>query len=134
MLTIAPFSAVIGMVLSDPELWESSMNLETLLVFSMFGIITVPLWITYLPMTILSPFIMKYLSSQDRFYSLPIPILIALSLMFGAILGVVMISPLFILNFEKNGLELIWVVAGASSGATTLTLLTLLYRWLKPAD
>jgi hypothetical protein len=60
MLTIAPFSAVIGMVLSDPELWESSMNLETLLVFSMFGIITVPLWITYLPMTILSPFIMKY--------------------------------------------------------------------------
>ena len=74
MLTVGPLVAVTTLVCWQSERWAGSLNPMAIVVMALFGLLTVPLWPTYIP-------------------------------------------------------ALVWAVAGAVSGAVTLTLICLLYRY-----
>ena len=97
----------------------------------MYGIITVPLWITYIPAIILAPLIMNKLDNISGFHDIQILKLIIFSILIGAFLGVLVLTPVLFLVFnESTALFLGWVFAGMVSGCITSIILSLLYRTL----
>ena len=135
MLTFAPFVTVTALVFIAPERWGGMTDLDYLLTLTFFGLITVPLWFTYIPMIVLAPLLMKRAQRQPWFFSLPIPALFGLSIALGALCGVgVMALPVFMSISEDLRMALNWAGAGGISGAVTLSLITVFYRWPKPTD
>ena len=54
-----PIIASLTLVSFNPERWGGSMSLQNILMIAFFGVITVPLWITYIPSIIMVPIFMK---------------------------------------------------------------------------
>lgn len=95
----------------------------------MFAIITVPLWVTYIPFIVLIPIIMQIIAKREAFHELQIIKFVMLSSTIGSICGVLVLSPvLFLVAADSDPLILSWVLAGAASGAITSTVITLTYR------
>jgi hypothetical protein len=95
-----------------------------------FGLLSVPLWFTYVPALMLTPKIMQKISQRPFFRTTPAPILMVVSLAVGAIVGVFIIGPMLFLTFADRNFKAMtdWAMAGATSGSITLMFLTLLYR------
>ena len=49
MLTISPIIAIVTLVFSNPESFGEHLDIQSLLMMYMFAMITIPLWLTYLP-------------------------------------------------------------------------------------
>ena len=136
MLTVSPFVAVLVLVCWNPERWGGSAN--PLVIFAMsvsmsvFAVATVPLWPTYFPAIVATPFIMRRVASLHYFRSWPLWIILGLAFILGTIAGVAVIS---IIVPWGDSLDLIlnWIAAGAVSGGVTLVLISSIYRYEKPA-
>jgi hypothetical protein len=130
MLTLAPISAVTTLVAWQPDRWGGSLNPLNIVAMSIFGLLTVPLWPTYIPAVVLTPVLMKRVAAHQLFTKLPLPALIGLSLLAGATGGACVLGLFVLLSLEHSGSPAMnWTVAGAVSGALTLTLGCLSYRY-----
>lgn len=136
MITITPIMATIGLISFDPSNWGGGLSVGNVLTSAFFGVITLPLWITYIPSLVIAPIVMSQISKSNRYQELSFNKLICLSIPSGAIIGIIILSPLIIMAFENNTssnsetIKLVsnWVFAGALSGAVSLPIITLIYR------
>lgn len=129
MLTIAPLIAATGLISFNPENWGGSFSFKNIFSVAIFGIATVPLWITYLPSLIIAPLFMGKISGHHLFYSMPYWKFIAMSVLFGTICGIIILSPCIIMAVSESAmLVLNWAWAGVISGAITFTLISMSYR------
>ena len=130
MLTVAPIAAATALVAHDPAPWGGSLNPLAVIVMALFGLLTVPLWFTYVPALILTPKIMHKISRRPFFRTTPAPLLMVVSLAVGPVAGVLIMAPILFPALADRNFQALtdWVIAGAVSGAITLAVLTLLYR------
>ena len=132
MLTVSPFIATTVLVCWNPARWGGSINPLAILAMSFFGVITVPLWPTYIPAIAATPFVMRRVACLHYFKSWPLWSILCLAFILGAVAGFGVIS---IIVPWRESLDLIlnWVVAGAVSGGVTLALISFIYRYEKYA-
>lgn len=131
MLTVAPITATTVLSFNPDFTGGEPPSLLMILTMSIFGLITIPLWLTYIPALIIAPIFMKRVAATPVFQSLRLPQLIMASGVVGGIAGVlVMALPILmtLLDFQFK-LALLWAFAGACSGALTLSLIALFYHW-----
>ena len=129
MLVVAPIAAVTTLVLYQPDRWGGTPTVSTILVMAFFGLITVPLWLTYIPALVATPFIMRRLASRPAFASVPLPTFIFVSALAGALGGVCILSPAILMaTSDSRDLVLNWLCAGAVAGAISFPIITALYR------
>ncbi len=132
MIVVMPLIAAFALVSFDPERWGGSFSIQNILMIAFFGMITIPLWITYIPSLFIVPMIMHKLSTYDSFHSISIWKFIVFSLIGGGGLGIFILFPCIIISLSDSyKLLLNWLIAGVSSGAITLTLISFLYRMHK---
>jgi hypothetical protein len=137
MLIVAPLVAVTTLVCWQPERWGGSLNPLAIAVMALFGLLTVPLWPTYIPALIITPLLMNWISAQRAFARLSLPVLLGLSLSVGAVAGLCVMIRLFLmaLNDAPDYHQALPLAgAGAVSGAITLTLICLVYRYEERRD
>ena len=128
MVTISPVLAVTTLVCWNPARWGGSINPLAILIMSFFGLITTPLWPTYIPALAITPIIMRRIASLGFFKSLPLPLILGISLVLGVFAGIGVIS--IIVPWDDSlDLVLNWVSAGAVSGGITLALISFIYRY-----
>jgi uncharacterized BrkB/YihY/UPF0761 family membrane protein len=98
---------------------------------SLFGLLTVPLWPTYIPAIVLTPIVMKRIEAHRTFSTLPVALLVAIALPVGAVAGVGVLG-YAILSALKDSAELAanWTTAGAVSGAVTSCVICVIYRYV----
>ena len=128
MLTVSPFIAATVLVCWNPSRWGGSINPLAILGMSFFGVITVPLWPTYIPATVATPFIMRRAACLHYFMSWPFRSILGVAFIIGAVAGFGVIS-IIIPWRESLDLILNWVV----SGGVTLVLISFIYRYEKQA-
>jgi hypothetical protein len=133
MLTIAPLLAIITLMFSISADFGENFDIQSILVMYMFAMITIPLWLTYLPSIILTPIIMNRISKRTKFRRIPIVLLVALSMIIGAFVGIVVLSPFLIASKSEPNEIISWIMSGVVSGSITLTIVVLIYRvWKEP--
>lgn len=127
MVTVSPIVAVTTLVCWNPERWGGSFNPLAILVMSFFGLITIPLWPTYIPALVATPFLMRRVANSRRFQTQSLSFILAISFLLGAIAGIAVIS---IIVPWRESLDLIlnWLAAGAVSGGVTLLIILLIFR------
>jgi hypothetical protein len=127
MVTMSPIVAVTTLVCYDPERWGGSLNPLAILVMSFFGLITTPLWPTYIPALVVTPFLMHRVASSRWFKTQSLSFIVFISFLLGIIAGIGVIS---IIVPWRESLDLIlnWLAAGAVSGGITLPIISLLFR------
>lgn len=131
MLTIAPFAAAATLVCWSLDRWGGSLNPLNIAIMAFFGLFTVVVWPTYIPAIILAPLLMRRIASYRAFTALPLPLLVGLALLLGSVAGVCVLAPVVFLSLsDSRALVLNWVGAGAVSGALTLTVIFLIYRYV----
>lgn len=108
------------------------MNPLVILGMSFFGLITAPLWPTYIPALALTPIVMRWVSQIRLFNSLPRAVVLSISFVLGVIAGVGVIS-IIVPWHESADLVLNWVVAGGVSGGVTLTVISFIFRYDRKA-
>ena len=136
MLTVTPIVSAIGLISFDPSNWGGELSIQSVIATAFFGLITVPLWFTFIPSLIIAPSIMSKLSHTNKFQALSLQSLIGLSLFYGALVGIIILSPPIIIVLTDSSLSsaetiklmLNWAWAGALSGAVTLLIISLIYR------
>jgi hypothetical protein len=127
MLTVAPFTATFALVHFDPRNWGTS--IETILEMSIFGLLTIPFWLTYLPALIITPIYMQKLATKTNFHTSSIGEFTVKAIMRGAIGGVIVLAPAWIMTLtEPIKLTLNWLLAGVVSGVITSTAISFTYR------
>lgn len=112
MLIVAPLIAATMLGCWQPARWGGSVNPLAIITMAFFGLLSVPLWLTYIPALIITPWVMKPVSASRIFRCLSLPALIILSLLLGGVAGFGVIMP--IVPRESQDLDLIvnWVSAG----------------------
>jgi len=128
MLTVAPVTAVTALVCYAPDRWGGSFNPLDILVMSFFGLITVPLWPTYIPAVVLTPWLMSGVASRRWFVESPLWLVLPLSCVVGAVLGTAVFSPLLLMSSHEKTTFVNWALAGAVSGAATLAVISCIHR------
>jgi hypothetical protein len=130
MLTVSPVLAVTTLVYSHSDRWSKSGDLLSILAMSVFGVLTTPLWPTYIPTIVFGPSIMRQIATHRAFKTLPLPAILGISLLVGALAGVCVMGPIIFASLQDSGgSPLDWVCAGAVSGGLTLALVSLIYRY-----
>lgn len=133
MLVVAPLVAATTLVCWQPDRWGSSANPLAIATIAFFGVLSVPLWPTYIPALIITPLLMKRVSAHRTFVHLPLAVLVMLSILVGALAGSCVFTPVVLLasmDATGSGLVLNWLATGAVSGAVTLTLISLIHRFV----
>ena len=128
MVTVAPMLVVVTMSCIDPEYFGGGPYPLNVLMMTLFAVITVPMWPTYMPAIILAPIVMRRVASLPRFHTLPLPSVLVLSVATGAVAGACVMLPI-VLMARPPIWAARWTVAGATSGAVTLALISLVYRY-----
>jgi hypothetical protein len=132
MLTVAPLVACSTIVCLNPSLLGESINplriALTVVGMAFFGLITVPLWLTYLPALIITPRLMRAAAQTKWFRTARLPVLIVLSLVAGAVAGALVLVPVILISLNDPKRAMIWAIAGAMAGSVTLILIVLVYR------
>ena len=127
MVTVAPMLVVATMACIDPEHFGGGPYPLNVLIMTFFAVITVPMWPTYIPAIIFAPIIMRRVANLPRFHALPLPSVLVLSLATGAVAGACVMLPILLMAVPPIWAAR-WAVAGAISGAVTLSLISLVYR------
>ena len=132
ILIVMPITAAAGLLIFGSENWGGGFTFLNILGLGLFGLISVQLWITFIPVLIATPIIMNHLYANDLFHIIPLWKFIILSLVTGASVGILILSPNILLSLFKNSIAIMlnWVWAGAFSGAITFTIIALIYRKL----
>lgn len=130
MVTVAPSLVILTLAFSNPAEFGGNPDLQSVLMMYLFALITIPLWITYIPSIILTPIILNRIRKIAAFYNISIITLLALSALSGAVVGVLIMAPVLFLvvQSEPNNLFFSWILSGAVSGSITLTIIVLIYR------
>ncbi len=129
MLIVSPLIATTTLVCWNPARWGGSVNPLTILLMSVFGLFTVPLWPTYIPAIIVTPFAMQWLAKRRLFARMPMPLLLLLALPLGAAAGFVIIMPLLsIIDAADTDVWANWAAAGLVSGAVTFPLIVIAHK------
>lgn len=129
LFTVLPILAAAGLISFDPNIWGGSFTLRNILGLAFFGIATVPLWLTYIPTLIVTPWVMGKLSNYHLFYSIPLWKFILISFFSGMVCGIFILSPcIFMASSSSIKLVLNWAFAGAVSGSMTFTIIAFIYR------
>jgi hypothetical protein len=134
MLTVAPLIAATTLVFWVPDRFGGS-SLLAIPAMAFFGVISVPLWPTYIPALVVTPLVMNRVARFRAFVRLPLPVLGGLSLLVGAPAGVCVMIPVLQLSLNSpsdSGLALMWAGAGGVSGAITLTVISFIHRLAGP--
>ncbi len=128
MTTVAPVTAVTTLVCWNPGHWAGSFNPLAILTMAFFGLITTSLWPTYTPALALISLAMRRVAAWRAFRTLPLALIVGVSLIIGAVAGFAVIS-LIVPWGDSRDLVENWVSAGVVSGALTLTIISLIHRW-----
>jgi hypothetical protein len=128
MTTVAPVAAATTLVCWNPGRWGGSFNPLAILGMAFFGLITTPLWPTYIPALALTPMAMRRIAAWRAFRTLPLALIVSVSLVIGAVAGFAVISIIVPWN-DSPDLIGNWVSAGVVSGAVTLAIISLIHRW-----
>jgi hypothetical protein len=67
MPTITPIMAAIGLISFDPSNWGGGLSVGNVVAVAFFGVITLPLWVTYMPSLVIAPIIMRKISQKINF-------------------------------------------------------------------
>ena len=131
MLTLAPFLTVATLVLWAPDHFGGSVDLLSIIVLTFFGLITVPLWATFIPALFLTPLLMDGVSRCDWFRRLPLSAALGLSIPAGMLAGMAVMGIILPWGEDAGGAYVIlaWLIASAVSGGATLPVIALLYRF-----
>jgi len=133
MVTVAPVVAVTTLVCCNPDRWGGSVNPLNIAVMSFFGLLTVPLWPTYIPAIVFTPLLMRWVAGRRDFTTLPIPLVLVLSTLIGAVAGVCVLSYVVLLSLKGSSTMVLgWLTAGSISGGFTLSVICLIYRYAPP--
>ncbi|MEI6862499.1 MAG: hypothetical protein WCL04_09640 [Verrucomicrobiota bacterium] len=133
LLVVAPLVAATTLVCWEPARWGGSISPLAIATMAFFGVLSVPLWPTYIPALIITPLVMKRVSASRVFMRLPLPALMGVSLLVGALAGFGVIMPV-VPELKDSDLVLMWASAGAAAGAVTLTLIFLIHRFVPSPD
>jgi hypothetical protein len=128
MLTVAPLVAVTTLVCWNPSRWGGPLSPLAIPVMALFGLFTTPLWPTYIPALALTPLIMRRIAAWRAFRTVPLSLIIGMSLVIGAVAGFGVIS-IIVPWGDSPDLVKNWLSAGVVSGAITLAIISLVYRW-----
>lgn len=131
---VSPFVATFTLVCWKPDRWGDSLNLLAIIAMAYFGLLTFPGLFGYLLAMIVTPVLMNVASKQKAFNSSPLPILLAVAFVIGAVAGLCVMAPAIIQASRHGSLDLTlnWAAAGAVSGGVTLVLVAIVYR--KPSQ
>jgi len=101
-----------------------------LIIFSMmlFVYITLPIWCTYIAYLAFVPLVFEDLAKKIEFVAIPIIRFRILYSFYGALTGILVISPLIVLSSSSIDMMLVWLAAGAFSGAISISLVANIYR------
>ncbi len=130
MLIVAPLVATTTLVCCHPD-WGGGVEqaIFDIPIMALFGLITVPLWPTYIPAIVLTPLMMRRVAAWQSFHSTPLPVVILFSMIIGSLFGVLILAPVIVMSIHHNeGLYRDWIFAGAVSGAVTLTCICVIHR------
>ena len=128
MVVVAPLLACSTVVCLEPSRWGGSINPITIVVMALFGLITIPLWPTYIPALIVTPLAMSFVARRQYFRTVPLPVLIGISLVIGAIVGPLVLIRMVLMSLNEPRLAMSWAIAGAVAGSLTLGLIVMVYR------
>jgi hypothetical protein len=135
MVILAPLVAATTLVCGWPERWGGSISPLAIITIGFFGLITTPLWPTYIPAIILTPLLMRKIAPHRLFMKLPIMVLMLMSLLLGAVGGVCVMFPVIRISLQDGAdCAVQWEMAGAFSGAITLTVICLIHRDVLSGD
>ena len=130
-LTVAPLITSIALVCLAPSRWGGHPNVFTVLTMAVFGVISAPIWPTYIPTIVLVPMVMIIIAKTRFFIAAPLPLLVAIFAVLGSIVGLLVIGRIALMLFRENelGLAVDWIVSGALAGTISSSLILLCYRW-----
>lgn len=129
MIIIAPLVAIITLALFNPDEFGGHPNIQSIFFMYAFAMITVALWITYIPSIILAPIVKRNIQKIVFFQKIQTLYLILSAVIVGAFLGIVILFPVIFLVIEESvRLILGWNLAGGISGAVSLLLIVMFYR------
>lgn len=129
LLTVAPVVAVTTLCVVSPERWGGSLSLINILFMAVFGVLTVPLWPTYIPTIILTPIIMPRIARHPVFLAMSFMAVVAISIPVGAVCGTAVMAPIILLALADGpSMAMMWMLAGAASGAVTSAILCCVYK------
>jgi hypothetical protein len=132
MLTITPIAAAFGLVIYDPSRWGGEIKFGNILFLAIFGLISRPLWFTYIPALIFTPVIMKRLSAKEIYYTTPLGKFYAISALWGSAAGIFIIFPAILIAGPKSiDIALNWAWSGVVAGVTTYFIISSIYRLIK---
>jgi hypothetical protein len=136
ILSVGPVVAVSTLVCVDPARWGNGLQPLAIPVMAVYGLLTTPLWPTYLPVVIATPFIMRRLARTVAFRTRALLHVIAVAGGVGSLVGLFVMAPLIVMQrADPSGQAGAWAMAGATSGAVTSSLVTMLYRrGCEPSD
>jgi hypothetical protein len=127
MLTIAPVVAATTLNCFYPESFGGLLNPLSIAGMAIFGLVTVPLWPTYIPSIILVSWLMNRISVVQALMRIPLPVLIGLSVLIGSLGGMLVMMPV-VVQSQCNALG--WIMAGTVSGAITLPAICIVHRYV----
>jgi len=132
MLTVSPFVATFTLVCWKPDRWGDTLNPFAILLMGYFGLLTFPGLFGYVLAIVTTPLLMSAVSKQKAFVSLPLPLLLSLAFLIGAVAGLCVMAPAIVRASRHGSLDLTlnWAAAGAVSGGVTLVLIAVVYRKL----
>lgn len=128
MLTVAPIIVCATVVCLEPSRWGGSINPAVIVVMAMFGLISTPLWPTYIPSLIITPRLMMRVARVRVFKTMQLSGLIGISIVVGAIAGALVLSPMILMTQNEPKMAKNWMIAGLLAGAITFSLIVLVYR------
>ena len=128
MLTVAPIVACSTVVCLDPLRWGGSINPLAIVFMALFGLVSTPLWPTYIPALIIVPLLMRIVASRQFFMSIQLSVLILVSMVIGGIAGIVVLIHPILMSLNESKMATSWAVAGFLAGSITFSLIVAMYR------
>lgn len=130
MLTITPISAVFGLVIYDPVNWRGTVSLPNIFIMAIFGLLTVQVWPTYISSIVMTPIIMKKLSSTALFHTIPLWKFFGISIIGGIVAGQFILLPCILMAATDSiKITLNWVSSGVAAGIATFPIIAGMYRF-----
>jgi hypothetical protein len=102
MLTVTPIMGATGIYLYDTKSFGDSSIIGSILIMAVFGLITVQVWVTYLPAIIFTPVVLEKISRKESFYKIQYWKFLCVSILGGIGVGVFIMLPFIILPWCIN--------------------------------
>jgi len=128
ILTVAPILVSTTLVCLEPSRWGGSIDPITIVSMAILGLLSTPLWPTYIPALIIAPLLMRKVAHNHSFRTIRLSILIGISLIVGGIAGGLVLVPVIIMSLNELRLAVSWAIAGVVSGAVTFCLIVIMYH------